>query len=96
METMKALYPEQYPEGPKCCTDCKHLKTKIPVLNGKIMYEKSKPAKCDLGMLLREDEKTQTIHEAQYKMHRYFWTQKHHDFRFANKCPDFLDMNDAC
>jgi hypothetical protein len=92
-------YLDRYPGGPQSCCDCKNFKTVIPVVKGKIQFSKMRPAHCREGLLLRgsgEDGHGE-LYEPNYAINKTFWKRITdrvflHDWRQANRCPEFIDM----
>lgn len=91
-------YSDRYPAGKKSCAHCKNLKVKLQLREGKIDFFDGH-ATCKENMLLREEVIHGELYEPEYPLQHDFWNRlnkgiHHHDFRYANRCEEFIDMRD--
>ena len=91
-------YSDRYPKGKKSCAYCKNLKVKLQIEKGKIDFFDGYVS-CKKGLLVREEVSHGELYEPEYPLHNDFWNRLkkgilHHEWRYANRCPEFIDMRE--
>ncbi|MCZ7405388.1 MAG: hypothetical protein O8C67_10735 [Candidatus Methanoperedens sp.] len=98
---------DQYPPGPKNCLDCKNFRIKLKISKSswrnttgkqRIVFEGAL-ARCVCGYIVREANKSTEIICPTFKFDSVMWKKinegwRHFDWNMANRCMDFVSMED--